>query len=125
MIGRRNVTKLTHDHSVIQDQIDRGLISEDNAELHNKQNVLLQCIGAGQMPIPQVERGELNGNITIIACSDGLWKTISEKEMFRALCPQMCVTSEDMLEQSKRLVDKAIERKEQDNITVAAMCLEF
>ena len=62
---------------------------------------------------------------TVVACSDGLWKTISEKELFRALCPQMCVTSEDMLDECKKLTMTAIDRKEQDNITVAAMCLEY
>jgi hypothetical protein len=37
----------------------------------------------------------------------------------------MCVTPEDMLEQSKKLTDTALERKELDNITLAAMCLEY
>ena len=125
LVSRRDVYRLTHDHSVVQDKVDKGLITEKEAENDYERNVLLQCLGAGQIPVPQIERGQFKGSATVVACSDGLWKTLSEKELFKSLCPQMCVTPEDMLEQSKKLTDVALDRKELDNITLAAMCLEY
>ena len=125
LVSRKDVMKITHDQSLVQDKIDRGIISEKEADRNLEQNVLLQCIGHGGAVSPQISRGEIKMSSTVVACSDGFWKTISEKEISRSFCPQMCVTPEDMLEQCKKLSMAAIDRKEQDNITVAAMCLEF
>lgn len=125
LVSRKDVRKITHDHSLVQEKIDKGIITEKDADDDLQQNVLLQCIGHGGPISPQIMFGEIRTSSTVVACSDGFWKTISEKEIFRSLCPQMCVTSEDMLEECRKLTGMAIDRKEQDNITVAAMCLEF
>ena len=125
LVSRKDVQKITHDQSLVQSKIDSGVMLEDEVQNSQERNVLLQCLGHGSAPQPQIIRGDIQMSTTVVACSDGLWKTISEKELFRALCPQMCVTSEDMLEECKKLTMTAIDRKEQDNITVAAMCLEY
>ena len=124
-VSRRDVQKITHDQSLVQDKIDRGVITENEAAQSHDSNVLLKCLGQGSGSEPQIMRGEIRMSTTVVACSDGFWKTISEKEIFRALCPQMCVTSEDMLDECKKLTKTAMDRKEQDNITVASLCLEY
>ena len=124
-IKSREVLRLTKDQSVVQDKLDKGLITESQAMEDQEKSVLLQCIGSGHSPAPEIGWGTLEGNTTIIACSDGFWRTLQPEEMRKKLCPQMCVTDEDMLDQCRKLAELAMERKEEDNISVAALCLEM
>lgn len=124
-IKSREVVRLTKDQSLVQDKIDKGMITESQALEDQEKSVLLQCIGTSHAPVPEIKRGTIQGNTTIIACSDGFWRTISDEEMRIKLCPQMCITDQDMLNQCRKLADLAISRNEEDNISVAAMCLEM
>ncbi len=117
--------QITRDQSVVQDKLDKGLISEKEALMDNAKNVLSQCIGMLKSPVPQVETGSFDNNTTVVACSDGFWRTIAPEEIRQKLCPQMCVTDEDMLNECRKLADMAVERNEEDNISVAAACMEF
>ena len=125
LIESGSVTALTKDQSVTQEKLDRGLISGEDAQKDPDRNVLLQCVGVKADITPDVTYGKLRKNATVLACSDGFWRTLKEEEMHDKLCPQMCVTAEDMLEECRKLADLAWERKEEDNISVAAMCLEM
>ena len=124
-IKNREVVRLTRDQSLVQDKIDKGMITESQAINDQEKSVLLQCIGTSHAPVPEVKRGTIEGNTTIIACSDGFWRTLSAEDMRTKLCPQMCITDADMLDQCKKLANLAISRNEEDNISVAAMCLEM
>lgn len=124
-IKSREVFRLTKDQSVVQDKLDKGIITESQALKDQEKSVLLQCIGWGHSPVPEIRRGTIEGNTTIIACSDGFWRKVTQEEMRQKLCPQMCVTDQDMLEHCKKLANLAMERNEDDNISVAAMCLEM
>ena len=119
------VTRLTKDQSVLQDKLDKGLITLEESEKEEQRNVLLQCVGSSDIPTPELSRGRFDTNTTVIACSDGFWRTLSEEELHKKLCPQMCLSSEDMLDACQKLINEAIDRKEEDNISVAALCMEF
>ncbi len=125
LVDRKKARVLTRDQSVIRDKIDKGLITEAQAATDPQKNVLLQCIGIGMEVEPEVRRGTLEGTATVLACSDGFWRTLEEPEMHGRLCPQMCVTAEDMLDECRKLAELAWSRREEDNISVAAMCLEY
>ena len=124
-IRGKDVFRLTKDHSVLQDKLDKGLITEQEAQKDSQKNVLLQCVGSFGAPVPEIRHGEFDGSTTIIACSDGFWRTMKEEELYKRLCPQMCVSGEDMLVECRKLVDDAMENGEDDNISVAAVCMEF
>lgn len=105
MLSRKGITQLTEDQSV--------------------GNALIQCIGTSKTPVPQIVKGDISSDSTVVACTDGFWRKLADSEVFGALCPQMCVTSEDMLDQCRALFDTLWERQEQDNVTVAALCMEY
>ena len=125
VVDRKSARAITRDQSVIQDKMDRGLLKKEDADRDPQRNVLLQCVGSAGLFEPQIIYGELEGDSTILACSDGFWRTLDPKEMHAKLCPQMCVTPEDMLEECRKLSELAWSRKEEDNVSVAAMCLEY
>ena len=90
---------ITRDQSLVQDKVDRGLITAGEMETDPERNVLLQSVGTTMTPEIEVGYGSFSGNTTVLACSDGFWRTLSEQELHKKLCPQMCVTDMDMLEQ--------------------------
>ncbi len=124
-IRPKEVRRLTRDQSVVQDKVDKGLITESEALCDEDTGVLLQCLGSGPSPVPEIRRGIMDCNTTVIACSDGFWRTVETEDMREKLCPQVCLTDEDMMHQCGKLVKMALDRGEEDNITVAAMCLEM
>ena len=125
MIDSRSAKAITRDQSLIQDKLEKGLITAEQMGTDPERNVLLQCVGNTLDMDIDVRHGEFKGNTTVLACSDGFWRTLSNEELHRKLCPQMCVTSDDMLEECRKLTGLAWSRKEKDNISAAAMCLEY
>ncbi len=125
MVDRKKAEVITRDQSVVQDKVERGIITALEAKNDPERNVLIQCVGTNLDTKPEVRVGSFDGNTTFLAASDGFWRTLEEEEIHSCLCPQMCVTPEDMLEECKKLADMAIKRKEQDNISVAALCINY
>ncbi len=125
LVDRKGAWAVTRDQSVVQDKLDKGLISEDEALKDPERSVLLQSVGTTLEIKPVIRRGEIDSSTTVLAVSDGFWRTVSGDEMHSKLCPQMCVTADDMLSGCRKLVGLAMDRKEEDNISVAAMCLEY
>ncbi len=124
-INSRNIVQVTKDQSVVQEKLDKGIISESEALEDSEKNILSQCIGMLNSPVPEVEVGTFDKSTTVVACTDGFWRTVKAEEMRQKLCPQMCVTDEDMLLECKKLSELAVKRDEEDNISIAAACLEF
>ena len=81
--------KLVHrttDHSYVQALVDKGEISEDEANVHPQSNVLTGCLGTDeQPPISQHFIPKLRPEDVLIACSDGVWHYFSNNEIGSAL----------------------------------------
>jgi len=82
--------KRTRDHSYVQALVDRGQISEAEANVHPQGNILLGCLGMATTPppidphyIPKMQTGDL-----LMACSDGLWHYFSPEELASVLYAQ-------------------------------------
>lgn len=85
----RLVTR-TRDHSYVQALVDRGEISEDEAETHPQGHILLGCLGMATAPPPvdfhlvaSLEPGDV-----LLACSDGLWHYFTPEELAAVLVAQ-------------------------------------
>lgn len=74
--------KITHDHSLVQELVDAGGISEEEARLHPRKNVLTAAISADD-PDPQIycRKIDVKGGDQFLLCSDGLWECLSLEEM--------------------------------------------
>ena len=81
--------KLVHrttDHSYVQALVDKGEISEDEANVHPQSNVLTGCLGTEEAPpISQHFIPKLRADDVLIACSDGVWHYFSNNEIGSAL----------------------------------------
>ena len=112
----------TRDHSYVQVLIDRGEISEAEANVHPKGNILLDCLGMTTTPppiephyIPAMQPGDL-----LMACSDGLWHYFSPEELASVLY------AEPPRDAVEILVGEARRRARGtgDNISIAVLKLE-
>ncbi len=72
----------SNDHSLVADLVNKGLISEADAEWHPERNILLSCLGAQERP--QISFGgtaPLVAGDAFLLCSDGLWAHCSDAEL--------------------------------------------
>jgi len=99
------LVKRTLDHSYVQTLVDRGELTEEEANVHPQSNILMGCLGADDDPpsdyhfIPQVRTGDV-----LMACSDGVWHYFSPSELGSVL------SSLSPREASEFLIEKARSR---------------
>jgi len=123
LVRHRAIQQLTTDHTYVQNLVDRGAISADDALSHPQAHVLTRCIGAEarlQLDIQQywiwsVESGEPEDRL--ILCSDGLYGLVSDDEL-----AEIC-TDHPPQESCVQLVELAKARGGYDNITIAIIPL--
>ncbi len=119
---RGQLLKRTKDHSYVQVLVDRGDISEEEANLHPQSNILLGCLGMRTTPppvdihlTPRLEAGDL-----LLACSDGLWHYFSPEELGMLLDhPSPRTAIELLIEEARRRG-----RGAGDNISLAVVKLD-
>ena len=87
MITEKDVIQITHDQSYIQMQIDKGLITEEEAKNNPSRGVLLQCIGASDEVVPDYHQGEFKGNTSFVLCCDGFWKLNTKEDIRKDAAP--------------------------------------
>ncbi len=104
---------LTEDHSVVQDQVRRGLISAEEASRSNLQNLLTRAIGSGPEVQVDVENHPLFPDDLILLVSDGLTKMLTENEILEILSMNL-----DPAKMTSLLISKACDAGGIDNVTV-------
>jgi protein phosphatase len=107
------IRRMTKDQSLVQQLIDAGQITEEEAESHQYKNVILQALGAHSTINVEVSTSSLRQFDTLLLCSDGLSGKISADEM-----AQTVSTSPDLKSACHEMVRLANERGGEDNITV-------
>ncbi|MGB5847000.1 MAG: Stp1/IreP family PP2C-type Ser/Thr phosphatase [Ignavibacteriaceae bacterium] len=107
------IQQITKDNSLVQQMVDSNIITEDEAKVHPKKNVITKALGTNEELEPEIyEPFKLQVNDKLILCSDGLTAHVDEEEIFEL--------SENNPPQqaAQKLVDLANERGGTDNITV-------
>ncbi len=106
--------QLTRDHSLVQLQIDSGMLSPEEARRSTHKNVVLRALGVGSEVEPEIhEHRVLPGDIYLL-CSDGLHDMVEGKEMTGALR----AAGADLQPAAAELVRMANEHGGRDNISV-------
>lgn len=107
------LTQITHDQSLVNQLLDSGQITPEQAKLFEHSNVILQALGV-QEDIEVVLSSEtLRRDDRLLLCSDGLVGVVSDEEIQEVLS-----TTENLEEGVHRLIDMARAGGGPDNITV-------
>lgn len=108
------ISKITKDHSVVEEMIDRGEITREEAEHHPRKNLITRAIGAEAYIQADVYTQNIDTDDLVLLCSDGLSNIVSEDEILEEL-----VNSETLEKACEALIKRALSRGAPDNITVA------
>jgi serine/threonine protein phosphatase PrpC len=104
----------TKDQSLVQQLVDVGQISEEEAETHMFRNVILQALGAQTELTPATARIQIRQGDMVLLCSDGLSGKLRNEEIREIVSG----SDQDLGAACQALVDEANKRGGEDNITV-------
>ena len=112
-------TQLTKDQSLMQRLVDAGELTEEEAELSERRNIILQALGPDARIRVDLTWQDLRRGDTLVICSDGLSGQVKREEI-----GQLVRELPDLDALCSRLITMANERGGPDNITVVAVRFE-
>lgn len=76
------LVRLTHDHSYVQELVDKGLLSEEDAFDHPHSNIITRSLGdSGEEVEPEVKSYPIHTGDIFLLCSDGLCGLLQDQEI--------------------------------------------
>lgn len=112
------VRQITRDHSLVEQEVEAGRLTLEQAERDSRQNIILQCIGAMEEVTPDLLIGRVESDTTYLLCSDGFRHRVRKEELKEGFFPDILDGPDRMKEQQIRLTELVKNRGEKDNITV-------
>lgn len=110
--------QLTADHSLVAEQVRRGILTPQQAETSELQSVLLRALGTAEQVEADADEHSLLDGDTVLLCSDGLTRMVADAEIAGVL-----MTDEPVQSTADRLVDLANNHGGADNISVIVVRL--
>lgn len=108
-----SLQRLTDDHSWVQEQVNAGILTPEEATSHPLKNVVTRALGGSANVLPDLIEVPLETGDSFLLCSDGLTGMVTDDEigelLARGASPEARV---------RGLVDLANERGGVDNVTV-------
>jgi protein phosphatase len=111
---------LTRDHSWVNEQIENGAISPEQARSHPLRNVVTRALGGRPDLVVDIQSRRMETGDMLLLCSDGLTTMVPDEEIARVLGE----SKGDVSDAVKMLVGLANERGGEDNITVVLLKFE-
>jgi protein phosphatase len=106
--------QITRDHSLLQEQIDSGMISREDARLSNNKNLVTRALGVDPTVDVEVQEHEALPGDVYLLCSDGLNDMIVDEEIQLTLS----VLGNNLELAAQQLVQMANDHGGRDNISV-------
>lgn len=116
LLREGELIQLTRDHSLVQEHVRAGDLTEEEARASRYRNVITRAIGMTDRVEPDIDLIELRTGDTLLLCSDGLTTMVDDAEIARTLAA--CADPQEACEE---LVAAANERGGEDNITAVVV----
>ena len=112
------LTQLTHDHSYVQELVDCGTITVEEAEHHPQKNIITRALGVDYRLEPEFATAQLHSGDILLLCSDGLTNAVPKEQLEQLLRTGKFYDLPDLL------IRTANENGGPDNITALLLCVE-
>ena len=109
------ISQLSHDHSLVQELVDTGMLRADEAEGHPNANVVTRAVGAKARLQVDVVIGRLNWGDLFLLASDGLTRMVKDDELRLELTANLPAPAAD------RLIELTLERGAPDNVSLVIL----
>ena len=107
------LVQITHDHSLLQEQIDSGLITAEQAAFSSNKNLVTRAVGVEDTVLLETHLHDVMPGDTYLLCSDGLSDMLDDESI-----AQLLQANESLSEAANALVDAANDAGGKDNISV-------
>lgn len=112
LLSKGKLSQITRDHSIVQSMIESGHLTEEQARLHPRKNVITSALGVDETLQMDYDEVELSEGDAVFICTDGLTNYLETDEILSI------VNSTGFYECPDALVERANQNGGGDNITV-------
>ena len=112
------LAQLTHDHSYVQELVDCGTITVEEAEHHPQKNIITKALGVDYRLDSEFTTAPLQKGDILLLCSDGLTNAVPREQLEQLLRTGGFYDLPDLL------IRTANENGGPDNITALLLCVE-
>lgn len=113
LFERNDLARVTVDHSVVQELVDAGVLTAQEAEQHPESNVITRAVGFSETPRPDLWMVPVRAGMRLLICSDGLTKELGDDRLRLHLAAGMPAS-----ETASALIDAALAAGGRDNVSV-------
>ena len=110
------IRQITRDHSLVAELVRFGAITEEEARIHPRRNVITRAVGTEEKVDADYYEFKLKAGELLLLCSDGLSGVLSDQEILAAADKK---TEPEAL--CRKLVAMTLDRGAPDNVTVVAV----
>ncbi len=107
------LVQITHDHSLLQEQIDSGLITQEQAAFSSNKNLVTRAVGVEDTVLLETHLHDVLPGDTYLLCSDGLSDMLDDETI-----AELMAGCETLPEAAHALVEAANDAGGKDNISV-------
>ena len=112
LVRAGQITQMSRDHTEVQDMVERGALTPDEAKRSPRRHVITRAIGVHDMPELDLDSGEIGSDDIFVLCSDGLTEHVQDDEILQA------VGEAGAQEACDALLRLTLQRGARDNVTV-------
>ena len=111
------IERLSHDHSLVQNLIDAGMLKPEEAEAHENANLITRAVGVAENCEVDVAKGDARPGDQFLLASDGLTRLVPDDEIAAEL------KRGPPAEAADRLIDTVLARGASDNVSLVIVRL--
>jgi protein phosphatase len=112
LVREGGIQQLTRDHSLVMEQVRRGLLTLEEAENSKMQNVIVRALGSEESVEPDLEDHEFAPGDVLLLCSDGMSRYVKDSSMVEVIS-----RNADLGQSCEELIQLAKSAGSDDNIT--------
>ena len=120
LVRKNTISQITEDHSLVNELVKTGEISEEEARQHPRKNILTRSLGLPTDVAIDVLIVELELDDYFILCTDGLSNMVSDEKMLEVM-----ISEQSLKEKVTTLIEIANDAGGKDNITVLLLDFEY
>ncbi len=113
LISDEGIFQISVDHSIVQEMINSGEITQKEAKNHMQKNIITRALGINEVIKFDFSKIPLKYGDVILVCTDGLSNHLEDSEIYHIF------KNKNFNEVAKSLIDKCNSRGGKDNITVS------
>lgn len=118
LIRNGQIERLSKDHSIVAEQVEMGIMTDEEAEHSPLKHVLTRNLGSSDDLEVEIYEIEPSSNDRFILCSDGLTDLVSDDEILK-----VAIVEDNPEALCRKFIDMALTRGAHDNTTVVSVYL--